>query len=91
MFSDAQKIRETLDALSPQERADVESLVLEKVIRDANARDEARDPERYRLAEEHARIVAAALLANPLPPGAEEKIRTAWTAVARDLLEGRTP
>lgn len=87
MSTDRNEIADRLSKLSPQERADVESLVLEKVMRDATERDRARDPERHRQAEEHARDVVAAL--GPIPPEAAEKIRAAWTAVARDLLEER--
>lgn len=88
MFTDRNEIADRLSKLSPQERADVESLVLEKVMRDATERDRARDPERHRQAEEHARVVVAAI--GSVPPEAEEALRSAWTAVARDLLEGRT-
>jgi hypothetical protein len=88
MSTDRNEIADRLSKLSPQERADVESLVLEKVFRDASERERARDPERHRLAEEHARDVVAAL--GPIPPEAAEKVRAAWASVARDLLEGRT-
>ena len=88
MSTDRNEIADRLSKLSPHERGDVEDLVLEAVLRNANARNFARDPERHRLAEEHAREVVAAL--GPIPPGAEAKIRSAWASVARDLLEGRT-
>ena len=88
MSTDRNVIADVLSRLSPQERGDVEDLVLEAVLRNANARNFARDPERHRLAEEHARDVVAAL--GPIPPEAAEKVRAAWASVARDLLEGRT-
>lgn len=88
MFTDRNEIADRLSKLSPQERADVEDLVLEAVLRNANARNFARDPERHRQAEEHAREVVEAL--GPVPPEAEDALRTAWTAIARDLIEGRT-
>ena len=88
MSANRNEIADRLSKLSPQERADVESLVLEKVMRDATERDRARDPERHRLAEEHAREVVEAL--GPVPPEAAEKVRAAWATVARDLLERRT-
>lgn len=88
MSTDRNEIADRLSKLSPQERADVEDLVLEAVLRNANARNFARDPERHRQAEEHARVVVAAI--GSVPPEAEAKIRSAWASVARDLLEGRT-
>ena len=50
MSADRNVIADVLSRLSPHERADVESLVLEAVLRNANARNFARDPERHRLA-----------------------------------------
>ena len=88
MSTDRNVIADVLSRLSPQERGDVEDLVLEAVLRNANARNFARDPERHRLAEEHAREVVAAL--GPIPPEAAEKVRAAWATAARALLEGRT-
>ena len=88
MSADRNVIADVLSRLSPHERADVEDLVLEMVFRDASERERARDPERHRQAEEHARDVVAAL--GPIPPEAAEKVRAAWATVARDLLEGRT-
>ena len=88
MSANRNVIADVLSRLSPHERADVEDLVLEAVLRNANARNFARDPERHRLAEEHAREVVEAL--GPVPPEAEDALRTAWTAIARDLLERRT-
>ena len=87
MSTDRNEIADRLSKLSPQERADVEDLVLEMVFRDASERERARAPERHRQAEEHARDVVAAL--GPIPPEAAEKVRAAWASVARDLLEGR--
>ena len=88
MSTDRNVIADVLSRLSPHERGDLEDLVLEAVLRNANARNFARDPERHRQAEEHAREVVAAL--GPIPPEAAEKVRAAWASVARDLLEGRT-
>ncbi len=87
MFANRNVIADVLSRLSPHERGAVEDLVLEAVLRNANARNFARDPERHRLAEEHARVVVAAI--GSVPPEAEEALRSAWASVARDLLEER--
>ncbi len=90
MCVDRQKIAETLANLTPQERAEVEDLVASKVLREASAREEARDPEGYRQRREHAEAVASAI--GPLPPGAEEAVREALAKVVRAILaERRTP
>lgn len=82
---DPQGIREALPLLAPEQRLDVEDLVTAKILRDANARDEARDPEGARLVREHAEAVVAAL-PNPLPPGASEAVREALATVVRAIL-----
>jgi hypothetical protein len=86
MSTDRNEITEALSKLSPKERRAAEDLVLEKILRDANARDEARDPEGYRIVREHAETVAAAI--GPLSREGEAALRAAMADVARAMLAG---
>lgn len=85
MSPDRIDIAEALSKLTPAERAEAEDLLVEKVLRDAKAARRLRDPEAAEVAEAHAREIVKAL-ADPLPPGAEEKVRAAVAAVARVIL-----
>ncbi len=84
MSTDRQKIADALSKLSPEERLRIEDLVLVKILRDANARDEARDPKGYRIVREHAEIVAAGI--GPLSREAEVALRAAVADAARAIL-----
>jgi len=72
--------------LTPQERAEVENLVVEKLLRDASERHRLRDPKAATVAETHAREIVAGL---KIPPEADGAIRAALAEVARVLLAER--
>ena len=88
MCADRIDIAAALSKLPPQERRDVEDLVLELVVRQADAEEQAADPTGFRLRREHAEEIARAILGDRLPPGAASAIREAWAVAARSLLEG---
>jgi len=74
-----------LAALTPEERVAVEDLVLETVMREADAQEQASNPAAYRLKREHVDAVVAAI--GVIPPEAEEAVRVAWREAARHILE----
>lgn len=86
MSADRIDIAAALSKLPPQERRVVEDLVLEKVLREASAQEQASNPAAYRLKREHVDAIVEAIGA--VPSEAEEAVRVAWREAARHILAG---